>query len=165
MNLFALVDCNNFYVSCERVFNPRLEGHPVIVLSNNDGCVVARSQEARQLGIGMGEPFFKIKELCSKRGVIVYSSNYELYGDHAMCEFRFSLYGLCFSRAFYHVASRRKRRKFAHRVNTVDAINARFGRHSLFYGAMGIDQGWASRSDNHSRRYTTRWDELAIVKA
>lgn len=421
MNLFALVDCNNFYVSCERVFNPRLEGHPVIVLSNNDGCVVARSQEARQLGIGMGEPFFKIKELCSKKGVIVYSSNYELYGnlsgrvmailaavapdlqvysiDEAFLWFSSSntseevvaqcknirsrikqwigiptsigiapsktlakiatklakksvagvvdlssvgfqeevlkgfpigeVWGIgarseatvhalgiqtawdfckqnpsfirrhmgivgermlwelrgmsCLplqeeqqanktvtcSRSFgrcvcnqeslaealsTHVASAceklreqqvcaramyvyimalvnsstgerscsgttasfsvptnctpdmihrakeclshlfcegqrykkcgvvmldlvseksicpdlfldcvpTKRRKI---LNTVDAINARFGRHSLFYGAMGIDQGWASRSDNHSRRYTTRWDELAIVQA
>src|SRR5271155_5736496 len=79
--LFALADCNNFYVSCERVFNPRLEGRPVIVLSNNDGCVVARSREAKQLKIAMGEPFFKIRDLCKQRGVVVFSSNYELYGD------------------------------------------------------------------------------------
>lgn len=78
---FVLVDCNNFYVSCERVFNPRLEGRPVIVLSNNDGCVVARSREAKQLKIAMGEPFFKIRDLCRQRGVVVFSSNYELYGD------------------------------------------------------------------------------------
>jgi len=78
---YALVDCNNFYVSCERLFNPQLEGRPVIVLSNNDGCVVARSQEAKQLKIGMGEPFFKIRDLCRVHNVAVYSSNYQVYGD------------------------------------------------------------------------------------
>ena len=79
--VFALVDCNNFYVSCERVFNPRLEGQPVVVLSNNDGCVVSRSNEAKALGIPMGAPLFKIKELVDRHQVIVYSSNYELYAD------------------------------------------------------------------------------------
>lgn len=81
MSHFVLVDCNNFYASCERLFNPRLEGCPVIVLSNNDGCVVARSQEAKQLGIKMGEPFFKIKDICKQSGVSVHSSNYQLYGN------------------------------------------------------------------------------------
>lgn len=81
MSYFVLVDCNNFYVSCERLFNPWLEGRPVIVLSNNDGCVVARSQEAKRLGFKMGDPFFKIKDFCRHRNVIVYSSNYQLYGD------------------------------------------------------------------------------------
>lgn len=81
MGAFVLADCNNFYVSCERLFNPSLEGKPVIVLSNNDGCVVARSQEAKALGIKMGEPYFKLKELCRRERVRVYSSNYKLYGD------------------------------------------------------------------------------------
>jgi DNA polymerase V len=79
--IFALVDCNNFYVSCERVFNPKLEGKPVVVLSNNDGCVVARSNEAKALGIKMGIPAFKCKDLFKKYKVYVYSSNYALYGD------------------------------------------------------------------------------------
>ncbi|MBT3468458.1 MAG: Y-family DNA polymerase [Opitutae bacterium] len=79
--MLALVDCNNFYVSCERVFNPSLEHVPVIVLSNNDGCAVARSNEAKELGIRMGAPFFQIRELCHRQGVRVFSSNYELYGD------------------------------------------------------------------------------------
>ncbi len=79
--MLALVDCNNFYVSCERVFNPALEGVPVIVLSNNDGCAVARSNEAKALGIRMGAPFFQIRDLCRRHGVRVFSSNYELYGD------------------------------------------------------------------------------------
>jgi DNA polymerase V len=79
--VFALVDCNNFYVSCERVFNPRLEHRAVIVLSNNDGSVIARSNEAKALGIPMGVPFFHIKELINKNNVAVFSSNYTLYGD------------------------------------------------------------------------------------
>jgi DNA polymerase V len=79
--MFALVDCNNFYASCERVFNPKLEGVPVIVLSNNDGCVVARSNEAKALGIGMGVPFFQVKDIAEKGNVVVLSSNYALYGD------------------------------------------------------------------------------------
>ena len=81
MSLFALVDCNNFYASCERVFNPGLNGKPVVVLSNNDGCVVARSNEAKALGIPMGEPLFKLRSLIRQRGVAVFSSNYALYGD------------------------------------------------------------------------------------
>lgn len=79
--MYALVDCNNFYASCERVFNPSLKGQPIVVLSNNDGCVVARSQEAKDLGIPMGAPAFKFKELFEKKGVQVFSSNYALYGD------------------------------------------------------------------------------------
>ena len=81
MALIALVDVNNFYASCERVFNPRLEGRPLIVLSNNDGCVVARSNEAKRLGIKMGVPVFKIRELVLRHRVLVFSSNYTLYGD------------------------------------------------------------------------------------
>ena len=81
MSYFALLDCNNFYASCERLFNPSLEGKPVVVLSNNDGCVVARSQEAKQLKISMGAPFFKIKDFCTYHNVQVFSSNYQLYGD------------------------------------------------------------------------------------
>ena len=81
MPIFALVDCNNFYVSCERVFNPQLVDKPVIVLSNNDGCAVARSNEAKALGIGMGQPFFKIRSIVEANNVRVFSSNYPLYGD------------------------------------------------------------------------------------
>jgi DNA polymerase V len=79
--MFALVDCNNFYVSCERIFNPRLEGIPVVVLSNNDGCIISRSNEAKALGFKMGEPVFKRKDLIEQHKVKVYSSNYALYGD------------------------------------------------------------------------------------
>lgn len=81
MPLYALVDCNNFYVSCERLFDPRLANKPVIVLSNNDGCAVSRSAEAKALGIKMGVPLFKIKDLVRSARVVVRSSNYALYGD------------------------------------------------------------------------------------
>ena len=79
--MYGLIDCNNFYASCERVFNPSLTGRPVVVLSNNDGCIIARSNEAKALGIKMGEPAFKIKDVIEKNNVAVYSSNYTLYGD------------------------------------------------------------------------------------
>ena len=79
--MYALVDCNNFYVSCERLFNPRLEGKPVIVLSNNDGCAVSRSDEAKALGIQMASPAFLIRDLIGRHRVQVFSSNYTLYGD------------------------------------------------------------------------------------
>ncbi len=80
-NIFALIDCNSFFASCERVFRPELEGKPVVVLSNNDGMVVAKSREAKALGIDFGQPYFKIKHILEKNKVAVFSSNYELYGD------------------------------------------------------------------------------------
>ena len=79
--MYALVDCNNFFVSCERAFQPELEGRPVVVLSNNDGCVVARSNESKALGVPMGTPYFKVKHLVDKGKLVVRSSNYTLYGD------------------------------------------------------------------------------------
>ena len=80
-NKIALVDCNSFYVSCERLFNPSIIKKPVIVLSSNDGCVISRSTEAKMLGIKMGEPYFKVEKIVKKNNVIVFSSNYSLYGD------------------------------------------------------------------------------------
>ena len=77
----ALVDCNSFYVSCETLFNPKLKNKPVVVLSNNDGCIISRSNEAKALGIKMGEPYFKEKDIIVKNNVQVFSSNYSLYGD------------------------------------------------------------------------------------
>ena len=81
MKIFALVDCNNFYASCERVFAPNLKERAIVILSNNDGCIVARSNEAKSLGIPMGAPIFKQKAIIKKHNVAVFSSNYELYGD------------------------------------------------------------------------------------
>ena len=79
--VFALIDCNAFYVSCERVFNPKLNNKPVVALSNNDGCIIARSKEAKALGIKMGVPLFKVRDIIKKEKVHVFSSNYTLYGD------------------------------------------------------------------------------------
>ena len=77
----ALIDCNSFYVSCERLFNPKIRNKPVVVLSSNDGCIISRSNEAKALGIKMGEPYFKAKDIIVKNNVHVFSSNYSLYGD------------------------------------------------------------------------------------
>src|SRR5690606_3441006 len=77
----ALIDCNNFYVSCERIFDPRLIGIPVVVLSNNDGCAVARSEEAKALGVKMGDPLFQFRDKVKAHGIRTLSSNYTLYGD------------------------------------------------------------------------------------
>ncbi len=79
--MYGLCDCNNFFVSCERVFNPSLNGRPVVVLSNNDGCVVSRSNEAKAIGIKMGQPLYQIHDLVKRHNVAVHSSNYQLYGD------------------------------------------------------------------------------------
>jgi len=79
--MFAIADCNNFYASCERVFQPHLEGKPIVILSNNDGCVIARSNEAKLLQVAMGAPYFKIQDYVKQEGIAVYSSNYALYGD------------------------------------------------------------------------------------
>jgi DNA polymerase V len=79
--MFALADCNNFFASCERVFRPDLQGKPLIVLSSNDGCAIARSNEAKALGIKMGDPLFKIKDIVQKHNVAVFSGNMALYGD------------------------------------------------------------------------------------
>lgn len=79
--MLALVDCNNFYASCERVFDPSLRTRHVLVLSNNDGYIVARSAEAKALGLKMGEPYFKVKDLLERHKVAVFSSNWALYGD------------------------------------------------------------------------------------
>ena len=81
MPVFALVDCNNFYASCEKLFDPTLKDKPVVVLSNNDGCVVARSAEVKALGIPMGVPWFKIQQEAKRYGIVAFSSNYALYAD------------------------------------------------------------------------------------
>ena len=79
--MYGLCDCNNFFVSCERVFRPDLASRPVVVLSNNDGCIIARSNEAKALGIGMGQPFYQVQQLIARAQVAVFSANHTLYGD------------------------------------------------------------------------------------
>ena len=92
--MYAIVDCNNFYASCERVFNPALHHTPIVILSNNDGCIIARSNEAKALGIDMGGPFYQVKDLLEQHGVAVFSSNYNLYGDMSRRVMRM-LYDFC----------------------------------------------------------------------
>ena len=77
----AIIDCNSFYCSCERLFRPELDEKPVVVLSNNDGCIISRSDEAKQIGVGMAGPYFLAKPLIEKHNVATFSSNYNLYGD------------------------------------------------------------------------------------
>ena len=84
--MFFLVDCNNFYVSCERLFRPDLRKQPVVVLSNNDGCIVARSNEVKAMGIAMGQPLFKVQHLLEEHGTSIFSSNYALYGDISIAD-------------------------------------------------------------------------------
>ena len=79
--MYGLVDCNSFFASCEKVFVPRLWDRPVVVLSNNDGCIVARSQEAKDLGIKMGEPYFQVRRKCEELGIAVFSANFPLYAN------------------------------------------------------------------------------------
>ncbi|RZJ98579.1 MAG: SOS mutagenesis and repair protein UmuC, partial [Flavobacterium sp.] len=79
--MYALVDCNNFYASCERVFQPEFVGKPVVILSNNDGCIISRSDEAKALGVKMGAPEFKVRKMLKENKIKVFSSNYALYGD------------------------------------------------------------------------------------
>ena len=79
--MYALVDCNNFYASCERVFQPKLNGKPIVILSNNDGCIISRSDEAKALGIPMGAPEFKVRQELKEKNIHIFSSNYPLYGD------------------------------------------------------------------------------------
>ena len=79
--MYAIVDCNSFYCSCERLFRPELDNKPVVVLSNNDGCIISRSDEARSLGVAMTGPYFESKPLIEKYGIATFSSNYNLYGD------------------------------------------------------------------------------------
>lgn len=81
MTVYALVDCNNFYVSCERVFRPSLEGRPVVVLSANDGCAIARSQEAKDAGVEMAQPLYQFKPLIEKHDIQILSANFQLYSD------------------------------------------------------------------------------------
>ena len=79
--MYALVDCNNFYASCERLFQPHLMGKPIVILSNNDGCIISRSDEAKALGVPMGAPEFQVRDLLRQNNIQVFSSNYALYGD------------------------------------------------------------------------------------
>jgi len=111
---FALVDCNNFYASCERIFSPSLEDKPIVVLSNNDGCIIARSKEAKSIGIEMGTPLYKAKRIIKNSNVQVFSSNYALYGDisrrimSSLSEFSTSVEVYSIDEAFLDISKERK---------------------------------------------------------
>ena len=98
--MFALVDCNSFYASCERVFRPDLKSKPIVVLSNNDGCVVALTKEAKEMGIKMCDPWFEIEKEYTKKGGVVFSSNYELYADISSIAWIFTILGLIVSKKY-----------------------------------------------------------------
>ncbi len=120
--MIGLLDCNNFYVSCERLFNPKLLNKPVVVLSNNDGCVISRSEEAKIIGIKMGEPFFKIKNLVANSNITVLSSNYSFYGDISNRIMRIleknlpivEVYSI--DEAFFVLDLKKKREEFCHKL-------------------------------------------------
>ncbi len=166
MPVFALVDCNNFYVSCERMFNPGLEHRPVIVLSNNDGCAVARSNEAKALGITMGVPVFKIRHTVKQYTGIPVSI------------------GMASSKTLAKVAAgiAKKSKKaagvldltaprFQDRalemtpVEDVDVINQKMGANTVTYPATGVarDRSWETAFNHRSFAYTTDWHQLLTV--
>ena len=120
--MIGLLDCNNFYVSCERLFKPKLSKEAVVVLSNNDGCVISRSDEAKKIGIKMGEPFFKVKELTIKKKVSVLSSNYTFYADisnRIMSILKNNLPSMevySIDEAFFLLSTRNNKEKFCHEL-------------------------------------------------
>jgi hypothetical protein len=205
--LFALIDCNNFYVSCERVFQPALQGKPVVVLSNNDGCVIARSEEAKALGIPMGLPAFQLSDLLQEQPIEVFSSHYALYGDMSarimttLAQWtpdveiysiqdtaeliRYALRGIAqLLREGYrykkagviltelvlahqvqtHLFDQHDRERSQRLMVALDAINTQWGRGTVRYGAMGLQPRWILRCVHRSPRYTTRWQELVVVR-
>ncbi|HEY1404090.1 MAG TPA: Y-family DNA polymerase [Pyrinomonadaceae bacterium] len=134
--VFALVDCNNFYVSCERVFNPKLAGRPVVVLSNNDGCVISRSQEAKAIGVKMGAPLFHAQALLEAHAAAIFSSNYALYGD------------------------------MSHRVaETLETFTPDIERYSIDEAFLTLDDGATARLDDTGReirRRVERWTGIPV---
>ena len=164
---FAIVDCNNFYVSCERVFNPRLAGKPVVVLSNNDGCVVARSNEAKALGIKMGVPVFQISSLIKTHKVQVFSSNYALYADmsqrimNTLSRFTPDSENQIQADLFNHIDLKRSKKL----MQALDDVNKKMGSDTLKYAAAGLtnNQRWKTVFKRRSPSYTTNWDQLVKV--
>lgn len=140
--MLGLMDCNNFYASCERVFNPSLNGRPVVVLSNNDGCVIARSNEAKALGIPMGAPAYQIREQVEKYGIVVFSSNYTLYGDMS-------------SRVMSILSS------LAPDIE-VYSINDKHG-HSVKLAIQGHGAGWKLKQEQLPKHYTTDLGEIIEI--
>jgi DNA polymerase V len=180
-HVFACVDCNNFYVSCERVFDAKLARRAVVVLSNNDGCVISRSEEAKALGVGMGAPYFRVRALCEREGVAVFSSNYALYGDmsrrvmETLAEFapEIDLYSI--DEAFLNLShfgddsltepAREIRATVRRWTGVPVGIGiARMGAETLRFAASGFKREWEMLRGRCSPRYTTNWDELLLLR-
>ena len=155
--MLALADCNNFYVSCERVFRPELENQPVVVLSNNDGCIIARSNESKALGIPMGAPVFKIEDQLRRQRVNIFSSNYPLYGDmsdRVMSTFEASVphverYSI--DEAFLELSSRNE----AERFSECRDLRSRVRRHTGIPISIGIapTKTLAKVANHHAKRH------------
>jgi len=173
----GLVDCNNFYVSCERLFQPALRNRPVVVLSNNDGCIIARSNEAKALGLKMGAPLVEARHVVEANDVAVYSSNYSLYGDlsqRVMEALRIltdevEVYSI--DEAFVGLGgegdgsdTRTRGQDIRAKVlmwNGIPtsvgvALNVKFGKDTVRYGAVNHEGAWRTKFLRRSRCYTTR---------
>ena len=162
----AIADANEFYVSCERVFDARLRGRPVVVLSNNDGCVISRSREAKALGIGMGVPLFKVRHLVEENDVAVFSSNYALYGDlsrrvfDTIGQFVPALEHYSINEVFVYFDRTGNREEDAHEIRRTVR-----NRHTVRPLSLGAERDWDMRRQRLLPRYTTRIDEVLRVKA
>ncbi len=161
--LVALVDGNNFYVSCERVFDPKLEGVPVVVLGNNDGIIVSRSNEAKALGIPMGLPIFKVRELVRKHRVRAFSSNYALYADmssrmvETLSTFAPQLEVYSIDESFLSFDGMKHFDVIAHGQD--------MGSGTVYSAGMGMQSSWKVKFSQRSPSWTTRWDDIPQVRA
>ena len=183
--VFALADCDDFYVSCERVFAPSLRGRAVVVLSNNDGCVISRSPEAKAIGVTMGGPLFKVRGLLGAHGAKIFSSNYELYGDMSRrvrrvledCAPEVETYSIdewflnlsCFREGELAEAARSIRGRIERWVGLpasvgVAGTKALAKLAALRFAAAGFDQPGRMLSHGRSPRCTTRWAELLRLR-
>ena len=174
--MIGLVDGNNFFVSCERVVDPRLNGRPVAVLSNNDGCCVSRSNEFKALGIPMGTPYFQLKDRERTGELVFRSSNYELYGDMSrrvisiLRDLAVDVEQYSIDEAFIHPPSTvagdlaaAEPTRPSKLYKAVDALNARYGKGKVFSAAEGIAKPWKMKRGKLSPRATTNWNELLVV--
>ena len=174
-NLYALIDGNNFFVSCERVFDPRLIRKPVVVLSSNDGCVIASSKEAKSLGIPMGAPAFEYSHLFRNYNVKVLSSNLTLYADmssrvmRTLERFSPDIQVYSIDEAFLildvpdpEVYGHQEKEQAIMQV--MDQLNLQYGRKIIKTAAEGIEQPWKSKRENCSPHYTTCWCEIPTIR-
>ncbi|MBK0092855.1 MULTISPECIES: DUF4113 domain-containing protein [Erwiniaceae] len=176
--MFALVDANSFYASCETVFRPDLRGKPVVMLSNNDGCVIARSAEAKALQLPMGAPYFKLKDEFRRHKVHVFSSNYALYADMSnrvmttLEDMAPSVEIYSIDEAFMNLTGDRNCRvleDYKPQANSdalmrvVDGLN-QSGKGKLGFAGQGMQKTWAMKREMLSPAYTTRFSDLPVAR-